>query len=193
MENPKKGIQKYHLWLAFFFLIFGGTFSMIIWTVKSAVATPVYDDKSFLSSYHDVDDNFNRMMVQNQRFNNLYDVQVTINERTLGMEIKDAFLGQRSLEKQSTNQNMLKVGDNSFSVIITSKESAEIVSDANVTFQITRAIEDMYDIDLNTFTYANGSYTTTAKIDLAGNWNVHGTIKVAEDIGYFYIKTHTPK
>lgn len=193
MENPKKGIQKYHLWLAFFFLIFGGTFSMIIWTVKSAVATPVYDDKSFLSSYHDVDDNFNRMMVQNQRFNNLYDVQVTINERTLGMEIKDAFLGQRSLEKQSTNQNMLKVGDNSFSVIITSKESAEIVSDANVTFQITRAIEDMYDIDLNTFTYANGSYTTTAKIDLAGNWNVHGTIKVAEDIGYLYIKTHTPK
>jgi len=193
MENPKKGIQKYHLWLAFFFLIFGGTFSMIIWTVKSAVATPVYDDKSFLSSYHDVDDNFNRMMVQNQRFNNLYDVQVTINERTLGMEIKDAFLGQRSLEKQSTNQNMLKVGDNSFSVIVTSKESAEIVSDANVTFQITRAIEDMYDIDLNTFTYANGSYTTTAKIDLAGNWNVYGTIKVAEDIGYFYIKTHTPK
>jgi len=193
MENPKKGIQKYHLWLAFFFLIFGGTFSMIIWTVKSTVATPVYDDKSFLSSYHDVDDNFNRMMVQNQRFNNLYDVQVTINERTLGMEIKDAFLGQRSLEKQSTNQNMLKVGDNSFSVIITSKESAEIVSDANVTFQITRAIEDMYDIDLNTFTYANGSYTTTAKIDLAGNWNVYGTIKVAEDIGYFYIKTHTPK
>lgn len=193
MENPKKGIQKYHLWLAFFFLIFGGTFSMIIWTVKSAVATPVYDDKSFLSSYHDVDDNFNRMMVQNQRFNNLYDVQVTINERTLGMEIKDAFLGQRSLEKQSTNQNMLKVGDNSFSVIVTSKESAEIVSDANVTFQITRAIEDMYDIDLNTFTYANGSYTTTAKIDLAGNWNVHGTIKVAEDIGYLYIKTHTPK
>lgn len=193
MENPKKGIQKYHLWLAFFFLIFGGTFSMIIWTVKSAVATPVYDDKSFLSSYHDVDDNFNRMMVQNQRFNNLYDVQVTINERTLGMEIKDAFLGQRSLEKQSTNQNMLKVGDNSFSVIVTSKESAEIVSDANVTFQITRAIEDMYDIDLNTFTYANGSYTTTAKIDLAGNWNVYGTIKVAEDIGYLYIKTHTPK
>lgn len=193
MENPKKGIQKYHLWLAFFFLIFGGTFSMIIWTVKSTVATPVYDDKSFLSSYHDVDDNFNRMMVQNQRFNNLYDVQVTINERTLGMEIKDAFLGQRSLEKQSTNQNMLKVGDNSFSVIITSKESAEIVSDANVTFQITRAIEDMYDIDLNTFTYANGSYTTTAKIDLAGNWNVYGTIKVAEDIGYLYIKTHTPK
>lgn len=193
MENPKKGIQKYHLWLAFFFLIFGGTFSMIIWTVKSTVATPVYDDKSFLSSYHDVDDNFNRMMVQNQRFNNLYDVQVTINERTLGMEIKDAFLGQRSLEKQSTNQNMLKVGDNSFSVIVTSKESAEIVSDANVTFQITRAIEDMYDIDLNTFTYANGSYTTTAKIDLAGNWNVYGTIKVAEDIGYFYIKTHTPK
>jgi hypothetical protein len=193
MQNSKKGIQKYHLWLAFFFLIFGGTFSMIVWTVKSAVATPVYDDKSFLSAYHDVDDNFNKMMVQNHRFNTLYDVKVKINERTIAMEIKDAFLGQRSLEKQSANQNMLKVGENSLSVSVTNKKSNEVVSDANVTFQITRAIEDMYDIDLNTFIYDNGAYSTTAKIDLAGNWNVHGTIKVAKEIGYFYIKTHTQK
>jgi len=193
MENSKKGIQKYHLWLAFFFLIFGGTFSMIVWTVKSAVATPVYNDNSFLSSYHDVDDNFNKMMVQNHHFNTLYDVKVKINERTIGMEIKDAFLGQRSLEKQSTNQNMLKVGVNTLSVNITNKKNNEVVSDANVTFQITRAIEDMYDIDLNTFTYEKGTYNTTAKIDLAGHWNVYGTVKIAEEIGYFYIKTDTSK
>jgi hypothetical protein len=193
MQNSKKGIQKYHLWLAFFFLIFGGTFSMIVWTVKSAVATPVYDDKSFLSAYHDVDDNFNKMMVQNHRFNTLYDVKVKINERTIAMEIKDAFLGQRSLEKQSANQNMLKVGENSLSVSVTNKKSNEVVSDANVTFQITRAIEDMYDIDLNSFAYDNGTYKTEAKIELAGHWNIYGTIKIADAIGYLYIKTNTQK
>ena len=193
MKSSKKGIEKYHLWLAFFFLIFGGTFSMIVWTVKSSVATPVYDDKSFLSPYHDVDDNFNKMMSQNNRFNSLYDVKIKVNERTIGMEIKDLLLGQRSLEKQSTNQNMLRVGDNSFSLIVTRKKSGETVSDANVTLQITRSIEDMYDIDLNEFKYENGAYTTIAKIDLAGNWNIHGTVKVAEDVGYLYIKTHTPR
>ena len=193
MSSSKKGIQKYHLWLAFFFLIFGGTFSMIVWTVKSAVDTPVYKDKSFLDSYHNVDDNFNKMMVQNSHFNLIYDVTVKINEKTIAMEIKDAFLGQRSLEKQSSNQNMLKVGVNTLSLTILNKKSQEVVSDANVTFQITRPIVDMHDIDLNKFIYENGVYNTTAKIDIAGNWNVQGVVKIAEDIGYFYIKTSTSK
>jgi hypothetical protein len=193
MQNSKKGIQKYHLWLAFFFLIFGGTFSMIVWTVKSAVATPVYDDKSFLSSYHDVDDNFNSMMIKNHHFNNLYDVKIEVNERAVGMDIKDAFLGQRSLEKQSSNQKLLKIGQNSISVVVTDRKSNQTISDANVTFQITRAIEDMYDIDLNSFAYDNGTYKTEATIELAGHWNIYGTIKIADAIGYLYIKTNTQK
>ena len=193
MGSSKKGIQKYHFWLAFFFLIFGGTFSMIVWTVKSAVNTPVYDDKSFLNSYHNVDADFNKMMAQNYRFNLFYDVNVSINEKTIGMEIKDAFLGQRSLEKQSSNQNMLKIGENSLSVTILNKKSHKAVSDANVTFQITRPVVDMYDIELNKFIYKNGVYTTTANIDKIGNWNVQGVVRVAEDVGYFYIKTNTPK
>ncbi len=193
MKNSKSGIQKYHLWLLFFFLIFGGTFSMIIWTVKSAVNTPVYEDKSFMSSYHDVDDKFNEMMSKNHRFNLLYDVQVKVNDRTVGMEIKDAFLGYRSLEKQSSNQNMLTLGENLISVMVTDKKSNQTLSDANVSFQITRAIEDMYDINLNAFSYDNGAYNATAKIDLAGNWNILGTVKVAEDMAYLYIKTNTKK
>ena len=193
MKNSKKGIQKYHFWLLFFFLIFGFTFSMIVWTVKSAVDTPVYNDKSFLNSYHNVDEDFNKMMAKNHRFNLLYDVKVKINEKTIGMEIKDAFLGQRSLEKQSSNQNMLKVGENTLFVTIVNKKSQKVVSDANLTFQVTRAIVDMYDIDLNKFTYENSAYKTTFKIDKAGNWNIQGAIKIDEDIGYFYIKTNTSK
>jgi len=193
MNSSKKGVQKYHFWLAFFFLIFGFTFSMIVWTVKNAVNTPVYSDKSFLNSYHDVDANFNKMMAQNQRFNLLYDVKVKINEKTIGMEIKDAFLGQRSLEKKSGNQNLLKVGVNTLSLTILDKKSQEVVSDANVTFQITRPIVDTNDIDLNKFTYENGVYKTTVKVDISGNWNIQGVIKISNDVGYFYIKTNTPR
>ncbi len=193
MKNSKKGIQKYHFWLAFFFIVFGGTFSMIVWTVKNTVETPVYEDKSFLNSYHNVDDNFNKMMAQNNRFNLLYDVKVKINEKTIGMEIKDAFLGQRSLKKQSNNQDMLKVGVNTLSISIREKKSQKAISDANLTFQITRAIVDKYDIDLDKFIYENGVYNTTAKINKAGNWDVQGIIRIAKDVGYFYIKTNTPR
>ncbi|MCH9740577.1 MAG: FixH family protein [Epsilonproteobacteria bacterium] len=193
MKSEKKGIQKYHLWLLFFFAIFGFTFAMIIWTVKSAVDTPVYEDRSFLDSYQHVDDNFNDMMIKNHKFNLRYDTKVTVNERTIGLEIKDAFLGYRSLEKQSTNQNILLIGENTISVVINDKQTNKAVDDANITFQVTRSIEDMYDINLNSFTYSEGSYNSTAKIDLAGNWNILAKIQVAEDTGYLYIKTNTKK
>lgn len=191
MKNSKGGIQKYHLWLLFFFAIFGFTFAMIVWTVKSAVNTPVYDDRSFMSAYHDVDDNYNEIMFKNHKFNLLYDVEVNVNERKVGLEIKDAFLGQRSLEKQSNNQSMLQVGENKISVLISDKKTNQIMNDANVSFQITRAIEDMYDIDLNAFKFEDNRYTSTAKIDRAGNWNILGKITIGDDVGYLYIKTGT--
>ena len=193
MKTSKMGIKKYHLWLLFFLVIFGFTFGMIIWTVKSAVNTPVYEDKSFMSAYHDVDDNFNEIMFKNTKFNSLYKVEVNVNNRIVGLEIKDAFLGQRSLEKQSKNQEMLIVGENKISLLINERKSNQFVMDANVSFQITRPIEDMYDINLNDFKIEGNAYQTTAKIEKAGNWNILAKITIGDDIGYLYIKTSTKK
>ncbi|MBU1667639.1 FixH family protein [bacterium] len=193
MKASKKGIQKYHLWLLFFFAIFGFTFAMIVWTVKSAVNTPVYEDRSFMASYQDVDDNYNRMFIANQKFNSSYNTEVSINNRTVGMEFSDLRYGQRSLDKMSKNQEMLNLGENSVSVVISDKKSREIISNAKIEFQITRAIEDMYDIDLNAFKFENNVYKTTTKIDIEGNWNIIGKITIGDDVGYLYIKTRTKK
>ena len=184
-------IEKYKLWLAFFFFIFGMTFSMIIWTVKSAVDTPVYEDKSFLSSYQDVDENYNQMMEANHKFNQRYETQVRINDKTMGMEVSDLRYGQRSLKKMSNNQNMLHVGDNEITLSIMDRETHQPVTDAKIAFQVTRAIEDMYDINLNDFKIENHSYRATAPIKKAGNWNIMGKVMVGEDTGYLYIKTNT--
>ncbi len=186
-------IQKYHFWLAFFFFIFGITFSMIIWTVKSAVNTPVYEDKSFMSSYQDVDDNYNKMYLSNERFNHRYVTEVTINNRTVGMNFSDILYGQRSLEKKSTHQNMLLVGKNKFSILVKDKETQDVVKDANISFQLTRAIEDMYDINLNDFKIENDSYTSMGEITREGNWNIIGKIMIGEDTSYLYIKTNTKR
>lgn len=186
-------IQKYHYWLLFFFVIFGFTFSMIIWTIKSAVNTPVYEDKSFFSTYHDVDDNFNKIMFSNSKIKEKYDVKITINDKTIGLETKDAFLGQRSLEKMSKNQEMLLLGENSIVIDINNKITNSTVSDANISFQITRAIDDMHDINLNDFKFENNAYISKANIDVLGNWNIFGKVIVGEDTGYLYIKTSTKK
>jgi len=185
-------IQKYHFWLAFFFFIFGMTFSMIVWTVKSAVNTPVYEDRSFMTSYQDVDDNYNQMLVSNTKFNAKYNSTVTINNKTLGMELSDLLYGQRSLKKMSTNQKILKIGENKFSLIIKDKEHNSVVKNAKVEFQVTRAIEDMYDINLNDFKFNNGEYSTVATIKKEGYWNIIARVTIADDIGYLYIKTNTP-
>jgi len=185
-------IQKYHFWLAFFFFIFGITFAMIVWTVKSAVNTPVYEDRSFMTSYQDVDENYNQMLVANAKFNAKYNCRVTINRKTVGMELSDLLYGQRSLKKMSSNQEILKLGENQLSLSIKDRESNSVVENAKVEFQITRAIEDMYDINLNDFKMINGTYSTFATIEKEGNWNIIGKVTVGDDTGYLYIKTNTP-
>ena len=187
-------IQKYHFWLLFFFVIFFYTFGMIVWTIKSAVNTPVYEDRSFMTKYQDVDDNYNKMVISNMKFNARYKTKVTINDRTVGMDFSDMQYGQRSLEKYSKNQNMLMLGDNSLSLEIIDKKTNTPVKDANISFQITRPIKNDSNIDLNNFVYSNGKYTTSViKPDLKGYWNIIGKVRIGEDRGYLYIKTGIKK
>jgi hypothetical protein len=187
-------IQKYHFWLLFFFVIFGFTFAMIVWTIKSAVNTPVYEDRSFMEKYQDVDDNFNQMVLSNAKFNARYETKVFINKRTVGMEFSDIQFGQRSLEKHSKNQEMMMLGENSISLSIVDREKNTPVTDANVSFQVTRPIKNDNDINLDNFIYHDGKYTTQPiELDLKGYWNIIGKVTIGDDVGYLYIKTGIQK
>jgi len=186
-------IQKYHLWLAFFFFIFGITFAMIVWTVKSAVQTPVYEDRSFMTSYQDVDENYNQMLVSNAKFNAKYSCNVKINGKRVGMELSDLLYGQRSLEKMSKNQKLLVLGENKIFLYIVDKKTAKVINSAKVEFQITRAIEDMLDVSLNDFKFTDDLYATSLNITKDGYWNIIGKVTIGSDTGYLYIKTSTQK
>jgi hypothetical protein len=146
-----------------------------------------------MSNYHIVDDNYNQMIIDNHNFNSKYDTKITINNRIIDMGISDILYGQRSLKKRSTNQNMLVVGDNSISIKISKRGSNTIISDANISIQITRAIEDSYDINLNEFKFVDGLYSSLAKVNIKGNWNIIGKIMIGNDVGYLYIKTNTKR
>ncbi len=186
-------IKKYHFWLLFFFIIFGFTFSLIIWTVKSAVDTPVYEDRSFLSSYHIVDGDYNSMMMDNKEFLNSYSVVFNINGHKVGLETDDIFLGQRSLEKNHKHRDFLKVGENSISVSIKDKNSSSIISNAKIELLLTRAIESNGDLDITDFKYIMGEYKTLASVPIKGHWNLTGKVTVNNKKGYFFIKTNTKK
>jgi len=186
-------IQKYHFWLLFFFLIFGFTFGMIVWTIKSAVNTPVYEDRSFLSTYHLVDGDYNNMMKDNQEFINSYVVSFNINGNIVGLETSDIFLGQRSLKKNHKHRDFLKVGKNIISVSIKEINNSIAVSNAKVELLLTRAIEENGDLDIKNFKYIDGKYKTIASVPIKGHWNLTGKITVDNKKGYFFIKTNTKK
>lgn len=192
MQNHKNGIQKYHFWLLFFFVIFGFTFAMIIWTIKSASSVPVFEDKSFMKGYHDVDEGFNDMMLSNHKFNQLFDTEISINKTTIGIEISDVFYGQRSLEK-SKNRNILQLGNNPIDIKIIDKQSGNAVENAKINLQITRAIQDTNDMALKDIPFHNGSYPSSVTLTEVGNWNITGAIEIGENKGYFFIKTNTAK
>ncbi len=184
-------IKKYYFWLLFFFVIFGFTFGMIVWTVKSAVNTPVYEDKSFLSSYHIVDDDYNSMMEDNQKFKEKYNVLFNINNNKVGLEVADVFLGQRSLKKKHKHRNFLKVGENSISISIVDKNSSSVIKNAKIELLLTRAIKDNGDLDIKSFKFQDNKYETIATVPIKGHWNLTGKITVDKQIGYFFIKTNT--
>jgi hypothetical protein len=185
--------KKYHLWLLLFFTIFGFTFGMIIWTVKSAVNTPVYEDRSFLSTYHLVDNNYNQMMVENSKFLNCYNIIFNINGHKVGLETDDVFLGQRSLEKKHKHRDFLKVGENSISVSIKERNSSIAVPNAQIELLLTRAIENNGDLNINSFIFKDNLYTTVMEIPIKGHWNLTGKITINNKKGYFFIKTNTKK
>lgn len=181
-------MQKYHWWLLFFFSIFGFTFAMIIWTIMSASKVDIHEEQSFMSSYQNVDDNFNNMMISNANFAQKYNVKLLFNENEIEVSVQDIFLAQRALEAKSTNKNLLKVGLNTIAVFITDKNGNNI-QNVKVKMLLTRSTTNHNDIIIETFAQNGSTYQSQADITVEGNWNITGTISVNDDNAYFYIKT----
>ncbi|XPV82171.1 MAG: hypothetical protein ACNI22_16750 [Halarcobacter sp.] len=73
--------MKRNYWPLFFIGIFSFTFGMIVWTIYSAVNTPVHEDETFLKSYHELDEDFNDIVKSNQQFLSKYNFKIYINKK----------------------------------------------------------------------------------------------------------------
>lgn len=175
--------MKRNYWPLLFIGLFTFTLGMIIWTVVSAVNTPVNEDKTFLKSYQHIDENFNDMIESNKTFSAKYDFKITINDKTFGLTTKDLFYSQRVLEKKSEHKNLFKKGDNTISIKLFDKMGNEI-DDALLNFRVTKATNNKSDMDFN-------KANVEVIIPIQGNWNITGTIETQDGSkGYFYIKTN---
>jgi hypothetical protein len=157
----------------------------------SAVSVPVIEDRSFMKKYQDVDENYNNMMDSNSAFLDKYSFELYLNEKKFDLSTTDMMYAQRVIEKHSKHKDSLKVGENSLKIVIIDKQTNE-KKDVDVSLIVTKSIADDSDIVLNSEKFLNDNkiYSTKFEIKESNNWNISGSFKVGENIGYIFIKTN---
>ena len=174
----------YSLFILKFVLGLGLIYWTIYMTLKSDVGQD--DDNAFLSTYHDVDMNFNKILSQNAEFDNKYNIKFQFNNETIiGLSHKDVFLGQRVIQERKTRKNIIKVGDNKFFILVQDKNGNEI-KNKKVEILVTKNTTHTEDVKL----LFNNEDTKEFKVNSKGYWNITGTIEVDGSKGSFYIKTN---
>ena len=184
--------MKRNYWPLFFIGIFSFAFGMIVWTINSAIKVPVHDDKTFLSSYHDLDRDFNKIVDSNKAFEKKYRLELTINKRVFDIIYKDMFLAQRAIEEKSTHKDIFLNGKNLIKVAVLDKKTNTFVKDFDIQIRVSRPTSHDHTVDLSNkdFTKDENGYKLNIDLPFKGNWNITGKIFVGEDAGYFYIKSN---
>ena len=163
--------------------------ALIYWTVYKTFTANVGadNDNAFLSSYHKIDENYNKMIKENQEFAKKYNIKFVFNDKEiLGLSQEDVFLSQRAINKRKTRKNMVNVGKNIFEVYIQDKDGKPI-STKTINMLITKNTTHKEDVKL----LFKNEDKKEFEIKSIGYWNITGTVEVGDLKGYFYIKTNT--
>uniref|UniRef100_UPI0040475AB8 hypothetical protein n=1 Tax=Aliarcobacter sp. TaxID=2321116 RepID=UPI0040475AB8 len=183
--------MKRNYWPLLFIGIFSFVFSMIVWTVKSAISVPVIEDRSFMKKYQDVDEHYNDIMNSNVAFLSKYNFELIINDKTFGLTTDDIKLAQRVIEKYSKHKDILKVGQNDIKIIVTDKITNE-KKDINIEMIVSKSISADSDMILNNDNFISNDkiFGSTFELKEESNWIITGSFKVDSSTGYIYIKTN---
>jgi len=192
VEN-KKETKPMPKWLIYTLFILKFVFGLVLiwWTIYMTFQSDVGqdDDNAFLSSYHDVDDNYNKLMKETNEFNSKYNVKFIFNkEEIYGLSHQDVYLSQRVIQERKIRKDIINVGKNIFSIYIQDK-NGNAIKESKIEILVTKNTNHKEDVKL---LFINEE-TKTFDIKSKGYWNITGTVEVNGSKGYFYIKTNGKK
>ncbi len=189
-KEDKRFMRKEYVYTLFVLKFLLGI-GLIYWTVATTMKSDVGkdDDNAFLTTYHDVDKNYNNMINSNKLFSSNYNVKFLFNEEEIiGLSLEDVFLAQRSIQARSNRKDMVKIGDNKFTILVQDKDG-NIITNKKANILVTKNTTHEEDVKLE---YQNED-TKEFKINSIGYWNITGTIEIDGVKGFFYIKTNAKK
>jgi hypothetical protein len=187
--SVKKPLTKRTIY-TIFLAKFAFSLALIFWTIKMTLGAGVGldDDNTFMSSYHNIDDNYNKIVAQNDKFNEKYLYSLAINGVDIGeLNYKDIYLSQRVIKKRTNRKNILTLNDNTLVLTVIDKKSKEIIKNIDATIVFTMPSSHSLDETIK-ITQANKQYNVNIK--KITYWNIMGSVKVDNFEGHFYIKTN---
>jgi len=157
------------------FLLVGITLGY--WTVKSAISVPVQESNEYMLKYQTADYNINEIIEKEKLFDKSYEIKLS-DVKTMVM--KDNI---NSKVKQP-DPVALSQGMNRFSYLIIAKDG-RVVSDANVTFLLTRPHTVKEDIFVDNIPFKEGKYRVdNITIDKPGRYTLQLRAKIGDAVGY---------
>ena len=163
------------------FLLLGMTLSY--WTVKSASSVPVQESNDYMLKYQQADMNINEILERKAAFDQAYTIEI-VDVKKVIVELENA---KRAKEETSV---VLKQGKNSFSYMVASKDGVA-VSDANVTFLLTRPHSVREDKYVENIPFVNGKFQVSdIDIEKAGRYTLQLRAKIGEMTGYSSIPAY---
>ena len=145
------------------------------------------DDNAFLSSYHEIDKNYNSMSLNNDIFNKKYKIKLIFNDEIINtIDFKDIVLGQRSIALRTNKKSILKLGKNTFSYEIRDMKTNDIVK-SKLKLLVTMTTNHLYDKSIE---ISNDKPLESFNLTHQGYWNITGTVEVGADKGFIFIKTN---
>ena len=163
------------------FLILGITLSY--WTVKSATAMPVQESNDYMMKYQQADMNINEILKSKALFDQNYIIEI-VDAKKAKYELENA------KRAKAENSVVLTQGKNSFNYVVKTKDGAT-VSDANVTFLLTRPHSVKEDNYVENIPFENGKYQARdINITKAGRYTLQLRAKIGKMTGYSQIPAY---
>ena len=173
MANNKEKTYWPHMILGF--LALGITLSY--WTVKSASSVPVQESNEYMMKYQQADININEILNRKAAFDQHYIIEI--------VGVKKAMVKLENAKRaKAENSVVLMQGLNSFTYVVKTKDGTA-VSDANVTFLLTRPHSVREDKYIENIPFTNGKFQISdINITKPGRYTLQLRAKVGETIGY---------
>ncbi len=163
-----------HMILGFLFI----GITLGYWTVKHAVEMPVQEVNEYMMKYQQADLGINEILKKKKAFDEVYTIKLN--------DVKMMVMTDNINSKiPQPNAVTLTKGANHFSYTVTKKDGT-LVSDAKVSFLLTRPHTRKDDVMIEKVPFKNGMYVTPMiDIEKAGRYTLQFRAKIDDNtIGY---------